>query len=410
MVLLSKNIYQKFVGDKKILSELERSSPTLTISIPELPNNAFNATVWNTSTEIPSIAIRLENTNDVPIISSDGSENVMDAKYVPGFPVIVLKESERVIAESDQSFKNSKTKEFKNNRGQKYKFISDNFDSKSNRNKRIIGTNEIDPKLITAYNTYAGSDGWQRDQIYYNITPSQNRGEFDNNFEETVTSFSMIGDPWAAYYKVADQSDDPHSENYRGNSSQPHWTDGAFEFKIISLVNAKSGVGPTIETYFSVPPSQLFNLHYRQASHNWFGKDKYELDNVTFASDQISLNLPIIKWNWENYAVAIKMSFEEVDVSTTETSTNVHSTKFAGNFEINAAVSKKVGLKFGASLAIDNSQTHVRVISLVNDKLGDVIVDFGDNVVNSVSGNSVDIKDYYIGNYARFNIVPKKVF
>jgi hypothetical protein len=219
MVLLSKNIYQKFVGDKKILSELERSSPTLTISIPELPNNAFNATVWNTSTEIPSIAIRLENTNDVPIISSDGSENVMDAKYVPGFPVIVLKESERVIAESDQSFKNSKTKEFKNNRGQKYKFISDNFDSKSNRNKRIIGTNEIDPKLITAYNTYAGSDGWQRDQIYYNITPSQNRGEFDNNFEETVTSFSMIGDPWAAYYKVADQSDDPHSENYRGNSS-----------------------------------------------------------------------------------------------------------------------------------------------------------------------------------------------
>jgi hypothetical protein len=273
-----------------------------------------------------------------------------------------------------------------------------------------MGINDIDPKLITAYN--ANGDGWQRDQIYYNITPDQDRGAFDNSFEETITSFSMIGDPWAAYYKIADQRDDPHSENYRAHSSQPHWTDGAFEFKITALVNAKNGIGPTIEKYFSVPPGEIFYLHYRQASHNWFGKDKYELNNVTFANNQLNPNLPIIKWDLENYAVAVKLSFEEVDVSGTTTTTNTHATKFAANFEINASGGNKVkvGGKFGASFAIDNSQTNTTVINLSNDKLGEVAVDFGDNIINSISGNIIDTKDYYVGNYCKFNIIPKKVY
>jgi hypothetical protein len=49
----------------------------------------------------------------VPIISADGSENIMEAQYVPGFPVLVLKESERVIDESGQLFKKIKQRNLK---------------------------------------------------------------------------------------------------------------------------------------------------------------------------------------------------------------------------------------------------------------------------------------------------------
>jgi hypothetical protein len=57
--LTVEKLISKFIHNKKILSELERTSPTLTISVPDLPNHLFSAALWNTSTEIHGIAIRL---------------------------------------------------------------------------------------------------------------------------------------------------------------------------------------------------------------------------------------------------------------------------------------------------------------------------------------------------------------
>ena len=55
--------------------------------------------------------------------------------------------------------------------------------------------------------------GWQRDYIYYNITPNTTKGPFNNNFKEHLVSFEMLGDPRTALNKIADQAGDPKYEN-----------------------------------------------------------------------------------------------------------------------------------------------------------------------------------------------------
>ncbi|MFT7308583.1 MAG: hypothetical protein ACI964_001166 [Spirosomataceae bacterium] len=169
---LSKNVtveksISKYLPNGKILKDLEEAMPTLTISVPVLPEDAFSAEKWNTSTEIPYVAIRLGNNNSVPVISSEGQEELIDSKYTPSFPILVLKESERGVAETSNDFKNKNTKTFISKNGKKFRLIDDNLDGSKNspkaKNLRTVTTVTIDPKLITAFNTYNGTDGWQRD-------------------------------------------------------------------------------------------------------------------------------------------------------------------------------------------------------------------------------------------------------
>jgi hypothetical protein len=193
--LISKNI-----TDKKVLKKLDTEYPTLTILVPTLPKDSFSPQKWNTATEIPKVAVRLNSTNDVPIIDGDGSEKLMEGKYTPGFPVIVVKENERLVSDKHKDFRKYKTKEFTTNRGVKFKFFSEEFDRKANKLKNKsarIGFNygpSIDPYIISVYNNYKNVDGWHRDQIYYNITPTQTNGEFSYDFKEGLRSFRMIGD------------------------------------------------------------------------------------------------------------------------------------------------------------------------------------------------------------------------
>lgn len=108
----------KNMADKKTMTDLKKISPTLTILVPELPENSFNAEKWDTSTEIPRVAIRLTTSNDVPVIDLDGSERVIEWKYTPAFPVLVIKDNERVVAERDKEFNKKDTRSFQNKKGE----------------------------------------------------------------------------------------------------------------------------------------------------------------------------------------------------------------------------------------------------------------------------------------------------
>ena len=98
-------ILKHYVSESR-LSQLEQNSPLLTIFVPELPNESFSAYSWNTATEIPSVAIRMDNTNDVPVFDSTGKELVIPGYAIPAFPVIVIKENERVILKDKNTLAN----------------------------------------------------------------------------------------------------------------------------------------------------------------------------------------------------------------------------------------------------------------------------------------------------------------
>ncbi len=87
-----------FFANEAELIEIEQKLPLLTIFVPELPLGAFSAETWdvNDDSQIPDVALRLDNSNDVPVIGKDGSKYVIEAELTPGFPIVVIKENERV--------------------------------------------------------------------------------------------------------------------------------------------------------------------------------------------------------------------------------------------------------------------------------------------------------------------------
>lgn len=90
---------------------------------------------------------------------------MINADLTPGFPIVVIKENERVRIKTSKSNKNSRTADTNG-----FEYLVDNFDPDASTQFQNIGNNSgLDPRLIDAYNVWEsfGPGGWQRDNIYY---------------------------------------------------------------------------------------------------------------------------------------------------------------------------------------------------------------------------------------------------
>ncbi|MEW7401483.1 hypothetical protein [Elizabethkingia anophelis] len=419
-----KDIIAEQYEKKENLEALERLYPTLTIFIPELPMNSFSAERWDSKTEIPQVAYTLNTTSSIPIVNGKGEENFLDAKYIPSFPVLVVKENERVKVSTGINDKVAATNKNAVNsilKGTSYsfEFLDDAFNGgKSARVQRLastatnmqVNTPIIDSKVQQAYDIYKNADGWQRDYIYYDITPGQQRGQFKYDFQEYLTSFSMNDAKGLSI--ISDQAGDPvNNFNYvdsrwNGDGPKAPWTGGNFEFKVHVLINASNGVGASIDKYFSVSPSDLYDAKYIEVGPLPVIRGIFQLESMT--PKRVPLNIPLFNWDLSQYASSIKISIEEVDLTEEETRTDTRSVKFATNFGVDTdGLIKKIGLKFGASLEKTESSTVTYKVTKSSDQLGDVIVNFADNVITNING-SYGIRNYSSGLYT-IVVEPKRV-
>ncbi|MFH6944505.1 hypothetical protein [Flavobacterium sp. FlaQc-50] len=413
-----REIILKNLGSEALLNLIEVSNPALTFFVPELPENSFSASIWDTEKQIPKVAIALTTSNDVPIINEDGTEDIIKAKEIPSFPVIVIKDNERVVVSRNKGFGKLKTRSLRNASGIEFKFIDDCFDKSKNAKKetsRNISSVALDTKIINAYNMYATADGWHRDFIYYGITPTTTKGPFKYDFQETVKSFTLLGDPTAAFNSLADQTGDPViaekalADNMAGDFTISNWSKGSFEFKIRIIVNGKNGIGSEIVKYFNVPLGDLFDFTFVKAEKGWNRRDVYHRKINSIKT--IHLNIPIFNWDLDQYASTIKINVEEVDLTETIVLTDTRSVEFATNFSIDAAFGTltKVGLKYGSSLKTITTSTVQRTFTQGNDLLGDVIVNFADNIiVNESSPGVYQTREYSSGLYS-IAIEPTRV-
>lgn len=418
--LTFEELINKNSDDDFILSRLLKIEPTLTILVPELPLGSFSAKKWDTQLEIPAVAIRTNYTNDVPLVTPKLNLETMPNDVIPGFPVIVLKNNERVVSNlENQNIYNLKTRTVFDKDGIIIKFWADSFDNEHNRNESKRYTRNLDPILADAYNIYdqqnPNLNGWQRDYIYYRIQPSSPNGPFIYDFQEHLRGFSMTGDPMNAYNKISDQTGDPFfNNNHRINSS--HWTGGFYEFKVRTIINAKNGVGNELINGFSVSPDQLFLLEYETyTTGTWFWqKTYYRLKSIN--NQTVLVDVPLFNWDLDEYASSIKIEIEEVDLTTTTVITDTRTVKFATNFSIDTTLGTKVktGLKFGASLETTQTHTVQKTFTQGNDFLGEAIVNFADKIIinrrNSFLGTTWTTRDYTTGSgYCSFSVEPKKV-
>ena len=242
------------VSDNNDVKCIHKQLPTLTLFVPTLPENSFSVHSWNTIDELPAVAVKVSDNNDVKIYYGNGETEVFPADIIPGFPVVVVKENERIVRNGeilsktvsenieetnlifvDEIFNNLHGKDLVNTK------------TRANRPDRPVPLPKVDnpedylpanmKKTYEAYKIYKNTTGWQRDYIYYGITPTTDKGPFDYNMKEFLVGFELMGDALGFYRKIADQDGDPKSSIPIGgvlpaNSSIITWTEGEYEFKV----------------------------------------------------------------------------------------------------------------------------------------------------------------------------------
>jgi len=402
------NVLSKYMSADD-LEAIESQIPTLTIFVPTLPGNIFSAELWNTKNQAPSVGIRELGMNDVIMYDSLGKNGII--KSTPQFPIVVVKENERIVSERIDS--NSSTRisnrtnlafvdDVYNNIGLYTRSDNDNRRPNSDRRDTIsnpsgstrpasstgdgkrLSTNDSIPdellKACKAYDIYENRDGWQRDYVYYNITPDNVNGKYDEDYGECLVGFEMIGDPLTALRKISDQTGDPQETT--DIHELPTWTDGEFEFMLKIYLGNKSGFGSELTKYFRISADKLF----------FFGGNAVGLDLKQMKNERANVSLPLFEWNLENYSSSVKIAVEEIDGTETIKTTSTTSTEFATNFGVDASIGisekVKLGMEFGVTDKQVMSTSYEVTTTKDNDALGEVVVNFSDKIFTDKGGVS----------------------
>ncbi|MBB6497945.1 hypothetical protein [Pedobacter cryoconitis] len=411
------------VSDKE-LDSIETQLPLLTIFIPSLPS--FSPEKWNAASEVPFIATSNVGESNVSLYDGSGNSMVLKPNQTPAFPVLVIKQNERVIvnrnslqstAKMSNSIKNGSSIAYQNS-NLSLSFADKAFDG-TNKSKQVnfvksnaAIVNDIDPISIEAYNS---GNEWHRDYIYYGLTASTPNGEFKHNYSEFITSFKFLTPN--ALGIISDQDEDPKKNDLYGqaNTKPPlpktMWTEGNFEIKITILINAKNGAGSELTKVMSVSPGELFDLQYDliQDAHGPFGTIKiYQIKSVT--PKEFHPNIELVPWDLENYGTAWKFIFYETDNAQEITKSYENTSTYAGNFGIDLGVSKKIGLKFGGSATTSTKNSYTVKTTLNSDFLGEAILTFDQPIITGSSGGSYTTREITTGNLLSITVQPKKVF
>lgn len=446
----------KYANRNDSFTNIEKNLPLVTIYIPKLPSG-FSADKWDPIDQIPYVTSYTRGGQNKMVFYKNGGDSLsLSLDKIPGFPTLVVKNNERIILKSNKLSNAAFVSYNKND----FQFIDKTFDkhvasnaiqspvtsidnvssysivdnniaitgvpstvsksaimkevsnlinnTKSSVSGRrtatpfIVDTDTIilknDPKLMNAYNIM-GTNGynWQRDNIYYGLTPTNTVGTIDNSIYENIYALRFSVD---ALNKMSDQSGDPMLVDNipPGHGTTPpqniFWTDGKFEFQIDILINDVTGNGASITKYLSIAPEDIYTVVYITLPGPVPTYIIWGIMPKHYYPAQHDAAIPLLPWNLENRSFSWKFNFSETDEQQTVTNTETITGQFATNFEFNATwgTNTKVGLKFGASATTTHTQTYTIVTTLGSDALGDVEANFGEPVICAR-----DTSKYYLG-------------
>ncbi|WP_018631059.1 hypothetical protein [Niabella aurantiaca] len=402
-------ILAKYAGSPARLDSIVNELPLLTIFIPTLPSN-FSPNSWNAETEIPKVAVRLHSNYETPYYDKAGREFKISKELIPGFPLLVVKENERVRISAGQI--TPRALQSTSNEVMKYEFIDEVFDGSKNKLRGtsshlkstaiIIGeyfgksslvkaraltgdASSTVPSVLstpdaTAITAFKNNYDWQRDYIYYGLTPTIPKGKLKQNYSEYLSYFHFPYETAAeAFSKISDQSPDPAynpiitTSQYNSGS---YWTDGYFEFQVDVLINGINGAGQTLTKYFTARADQLFYLEYEPYTPIY-----YRIKKV--GALLFNPNLELIPWDLQSYGMAWKFRISEKDPSEERTYSQESTSTFATNFEVDVSGGEKVkvGMKFGLSSTTTHKSTFTQRYMLNSDDLGEAILTFDQPII-----------------------------
>jgi hypothetical protein len=397
-----------------VIEEIEKQLPYLNILIPDwswLDEDCFSVFDWDTVDDMIVVTY-----NDV-----DGSHHLyMNGEYVglldegnfPVFPILIVKENERMRLKDVPT---------KSNRPE-YEFVNEVFDgSKRIETKAKHYTeywdydnwglynyefaDKLSPLVINAYNEFGDSwnNAMHRDYIYYGMTKNNTtHGVLNKSIVESIYRFrikpeavkticdTLSNDP----YFIEIITKDKKKNKLSGNEIQALlWSEGALEIEMkFYLGDGTPDSMTTFSKIFTVQPKDLWEVKTSAVTRTWDFKG-YHYKYVSNISDLVmkwyyptySVELP--RWDISSQSDNLWFSVYEKDKSGTSVYEVNNSYSYASNFKVNANTS--LGSKIKSSLGLEHSDSDNRsktaklqfTTNYTSNFLGDANYDFSSRII-----------------------------
>ena len=242
---------------------------------------------------------------------------------------------------------------------------------------------------------YGAYSGWQRDYIYYNITPNVTLGTLSQNYKESILSFRF--DPARTPQSVS---------GYLMNSpltDPPYpWTSGHFDFRVEAQLAAQNSATPLITRYFHAHPLELFDVTFVKSGNTYI---------PTFRGFKTLVpNVELLNWDLAKYGLTMKISIWKRSQSGTATLSSSHTSTFVTNVKNFDKDGKELG---SSSTTITNTSSYSIAYQINDVPLGDAWITFSEPVITGIQTilgrTAYGLLDYPSGYYI-INILPIQVF
>lgn len=345
------------------LARIERDHPLLTILVPDwswISTECFSAENWDT--EDPEVAVGYEDNSDSHIVYIDGRKAYeLQSGEFPAFPVLIVKDNERIRVVSEPTKGGEGTYEFvdeafdgSKNALTKATWYDQTWDYNTDGSSDFVDESLLDDLVIGAWNEFG--DGWNnamhRDYIYYDMTKTKTSdGKLNSFIREKILRFKIS--PKDAFTMI-DPGKDPQfnseitiwkkANELKGNDIQNIlWSDGAFEinFTFFWGEDLPDEMGYFTKS-FSVRPYDIWELtsssvkkslrpfegfQYRYVYYN-------DADNLVakwyYPTDDVYLPL----WDISTQSSDIWFRVSEFDDETQIQETITKSYKYTNNFSV----------------------------------------------------------------------------
>mgnify|MGYP006145268743 FL=1 len=407
------------------LEKIERSIPLLNIYVSRI--EFFDVLPENLDTDDTEIPVIVSKKTENALFFNGVEELSFEKGEVPNFHVFVVNENSRVIIPENSHNARSRGRVI---------FRSPAFEgtnSHSSDEELIVGINEVGQKAINAFTHFNKDDGsisqkgFQRDFIYYGITPQNMTGSLNHSVNEYIQFLEI--DP-KVYYDISGQRDsqiynrDPFIVNSgvtrksrNGYTSAElidrMWSKGAYNFRF----EVYTSLGAPIIVFAPLRPDQIwdFNIDHSYRHSTWFRKSKhtYKIDPSKFTSKLVVLPNPIYigKWDIKNEPLTRYLKIyeddegEELIYKETFEMSFAHESNFVGYTKISLGLKEEVNSTIGVAGNIESPTTITKPIeinvlrSVESDYLGSIKMYFYDPVLQEVSTNtnSVIVHKYDTG-------------
>ena len=296
------------------MDRIEAGLPLLNIFVPEI--SCFSICPENLDCEDAEIPVAVSKRRVTSLYVNGTCEVDLEKGEVPDFHTFVVNENSRVVVMPAMK-----------GGAASVAFKSPSYDgtkaSLSSEQSVSMTAEEVGERAVEAFRYYDGSSSdehsrtFQRDYIYFGITPEDKKEGKDGAFHPEVSEYlAWIKINPRAYFSISDQVagedyDDPSIKKWAVSRKKKDftaqelidkmWTQGTYNFRI-EVFSEKTNC--TVVQHIPLRPEEIWDIkyqrHYRHGT--WFRKKKYtyKIDPDDFVAKPVCFShreMPLGGWN-----------------------------------------------------------------------------------------------------------------